>query len=458
MENIQKKKGLLALLVIIILSAAAQISILRSYHPVWWDAAVYSGMGKFIFSAGKSGIWEPLRPPILPLMLGILWKLGIGLVPAGMILSIIFSLGTAVLAFLISKKLFGEKTAVIAAFLTAFSHLFIFYSHTGLSEIPSVFFGMLAVLLLLNNKYFLSGAVAGISFLTKFPSGIIFGASLLFIIFFSTEKKNEKAKKAGMLFLGFLIPAMLYLLANIAMYGNPMLPFHEGQLAIDYTFPKAPFYFYIKGILAEGIVCAFAIVYGLLSIFKKESRKIRSEKILLWIILGLFLLYFSMLGYKEMRFSLLFIPYIYIFSAAGIAAAFSKKPALIITVLVIFAFQSAYELSSYQNYWETKSPNPTMQNFYNSITGKSGEIWVSDPLFSLHTDARLHLLYYPTFEEASKQIKLENASFVFLNTCDLVCRNEECEERKSELIEYLENSFNKSETNSSSCRLLSFSR
>lgn len=459
MEKNKMKKNLRALIVILIFSAAAQIAILRSYHPVWWDEAVYSGMGKFIFSAGKSGIWEPLRPPILPLMLGFLWKSGIELVSAGRILSVIFSLGTIVLAFLIAKKIFGEKTAVIAAFLTAFSHLFLFYSHTGLSEIPSVFFGMLAVLLLLNKKYLWSGAVAGISFLTKFPSGVIFGASIIFLVFFCSGKKIENAKKAGVLCLGFLIPLAFYLMMNTAMYGSPMLPFSEGQSAIEYTFPKGPFWFYIKGILAEGIVCAFAIFYALTMIFRKDNNTSCNEKTLLWIIAGMLLLYFSFLGYKEMRFALLFIPYIYILSAAGIFAALNnKKPMLIIVVLIAFALQSAYGIMIYQNRWEAKSPNIAMQNFYSSISGKSGEIWVSDPLFSLYTDAKLHLMYYPTFDKASREMNLENASFVLLNTCDLVCRTEECEKRKSGLINQLENSFKKSETNSSSCRLLVFSR
>jgi hypothetical protein len=42
---------------------------------VTWDESVYVGLGKYLYSNGASGIYEPFRPILLPLVLGALWKL-----------------------------------------------------------------------------------------------------------------------------------------------------------------------------------------------------------------------------------------------------------------------------------------------------------------------------------------------------------------------------------------------
>jgi len=455
------RESALPILAIIFLATAAQLFILRASPPLWWDQSVYAGMGKFIFSAGTKGIWEPLRPPVLPLLIGFFWKIGIDPVLAGKILSTLFNAGVIALAYFIAKKAFNYRTAVIASFLTAFSHLFLFYNHMGLSEIPSAFFALLAVLMIIERKYFWAGMFSSFSFLSKFPGGIIFGSAAIFIAFFQSEKIKEKAKRILLLSTGFFMPVAIFLIANIIMYGNALLPFVEANRAIASTFPKSPFWFYAKEIIVQGVVCAFALIYAAIAVFRRERNR---QAGLLWIALALFLAYFSWSGYKEMRFAMLFMPIVYIFSAAGIFEAFRnfrKRGALmIIAVLLIFSIQSAYQLASYQRHWEGASYDAAMNKFYASVPGKSGEIWVSRPQFSEYTDARLNLIYYPTFEESSITIleRMKNASAVFIDTCDLSCITEECKKRNAEMISGLESSFNKKEENLSSCRLLSFSR
>ena len=57
------------------LSLIVRIIYLLINYPLWWDSYVYIGMGKYIFSGGKIGMWESFRPLIHPLILGVLWKL-----------------------------------------------------------------------------------------------------------------------------------------------------------------------------------------------------------------------------------------------------------------------------------------------------------------------------------------------------------------------------------------------
>ncbi|PIN72022.1 hypothetical protein COV21_03525, partial [Candidatus Woesearchaeota archaeon CG10_big_fil_rev_8_21_14_0_10_45_5] len=263
------RESALPILAIIFLATAAQLFILRASPPLWWDQSVYAGMGKFIFSAGTKGIWEPLRPPVLPLLIGFFWKIGIDPVLAGKILSTLFNAGVIALAYFIAKKAFNYRTAVIASFLTAFSHLFLFYNHMGLSEIPSAFFALLAVLMIIERKYFWAGMFSSFSFLSKFPGGIIFGSAAIFIAFFQSEKIKEKAKRILLLSTGFFMPVAIFLIANIIMYGNALLPFVEANRAIASTFPKSPFWFYAKEIIVQGVVCAFALIYAAIAVFRR---------------------------------------------------------------------------------------------------------------------------------------------------------------------------------------------
>ena len=51
-----------------------KLSLLFTYHDTRWDESVYMGMGKYIYSNGQIGLWEDIRPIVLPLILGLFWK------------------------------------------------------------------------------------------------------------------------------------------------------------------------------------------------------------------------------------------------------------------------------------------------------------------------------------------------------------------------------------------------
>ena len=61
---------------------------------IWWDSSVYIGMGKYMASFGKAGLWEISRPIVWPLILGFFWKLGLDVIFVGKVLSVLFALST----------------------------------------------------------------------------------------------------------------------------------------------------------------------------------------------------------------------------------------------------------------------------------------------------------------------------------------------------------------------------
>src|SRR3989338_3706940 len=98
-------RGNVGIAAIIVLFLCANLIFLNFYDDVWWDSSVYIGMGKYIFSLGKSGLWEESRPLIFPLILGIGWKLGFDAVYFGRLVSVIFAILVIILTYKIGIKL-----------------------------------------------------------------------------------------------------------------------------------------------------------------------------------------------------------------------------------------------------------------------------------------------------------------------------------------------------------------
>ena len=99
------------LLSILFLSIIIRIIYLSINWPLWWDAHVYIGMGKYIFSSGQMGIWESFRPLIHPTIIGVLWKIGLNPIAWGKCLDLIFSITAVLLLYKINFKLFNKNKA-----------------------------------------------------------------------------------------------------------------------------------------------------------------------------------------------------------------------------------------------------------------------------------------------------------------------------------------------------------
>jgi len=140
------------LLVILALAIVLRLVFAFTYHEVWWDSGVYIGMGKFLFSYGANGLWEHIRPPLLPLALGILWWIGLDPLLFGRLLEIAFFGGIVGLTFLLAKEWFGEKEAIWSSLIVALSPIFFYLSFHPYTEIPSVFFILLSLWLLKKHS------------------------------------------------------------------------------------------------------------------------------------------------------------------------------------------------------------------------------------------------------------------------------------------------------------------
>ncbi|MFH0798226.1 MAG: glycosyltransferase family 39 protein [Candidatus Woesearchaeota archaeon] len=419
---------------LILLGLALRLAFLFKFNPVWWDGSVYIGMGKYIFTWGHMGIWEPLRPLVLPLILGAMWKAGIDPVFFGRILEIIFSLAAVYATYLIGKKYRGEEDGLIAAAILCFTPVFFEFSFHHYTEIPSTLFALLAVYYFMDKNMIASGALASLAFLTKFPQGMA-----IFVLGLCSLTRIKMCVK---LCLAFVALTSVYLISNYFMYGSLLKPIIDGNYIIKYAgiwIFAQPWWFYIWEMLRENFLYVFALI-GVSMILRKGERLVPLLAII-------FLLYFSNAVHKEPRFMIMFLPYFALLAAFGIRKIFRQKfvPYIVLVICIALLFINQ---PTFPNAYEGKDA------FFKHLEGKEvrGEALVSHPYISMHSSNLTAPMYYMVFgSELAKQwtsyidSNYSKIQYVFIDTCEggMLCPpwDDRCEVERERLISKAEEKF-----------------
>ena len=152
------------------------------------------------------------------------------------------------------------------------------------------------------------------------------------------------------------------------------------------------------------------------------------------------LIYHSVfLNIKEVRYSFIFLPYMYILAGMGYnilkseKSKITKKNYFLIVLTVIIILQASYSLmQAYSQYAqsekETDDAYAIFDNFLDSkdIKGIKGRVWSTTPALILKKDIKIdELMYYPVFDSAKIEelnAKMnEDIQYIFLNYCDIPC-------------------------------------
>ena len=445
MLKMKAKKNKVLLYLILFSFLSIKLFHLLIQKGISWDSAVYIGMGKYIFSLGKIGLWEPARPIITPIYLGFIWKIGLNPILWGSIIGIAFGLGCIYLTYLIGKSIFNEKIAALSAFFLAFSPVFLFYSSTPMTEIPALFLSLLAVYLAIRKKYFLAGLLISLSAMTRFLQLFIM-IPIWLIIIGNNDNLKHIINQAKSFIFGLSIPFIPYLALNIFLYSNPVYPFLLQAFMTKYTgwIFHQPLNFYFVSLIKENFISIFVLIGIPLALMKPNGKKI--------IILSAFLLFFaffSSIAHKETRFMLTFLPYIYIIASVGLFAVVNLvKKEKRLFYLVIFLISAAWlvreipqiEAPLYKEF-------PEFQEYTGNDAIKEN-IWISNPIFIADSGKKAdELIYYPLYN--SKKIdeladKLPKADNILINTCDILpCPPDDldCEEKTKKILDSIKKDF-----------------
>jgi len=353
-EHLKKYQSQYILGIILFLSLIIRVWYSTQDASVWWDGAIYIGMGKYLATGGTIGLWEMFRPPLFPMFYAVLYALHIPLVIVGKAVVVLASVGSIWIAYKLAESI-RKGSGVFASIFLSITPVFFNFSKIPITDIISVFFVMLALLLYKRSKYLMVGFLVGAAFLLRFPQGLML-LSFGIIIIFDTYNRNISLWIKGLfvrgllVLAGFAILAVPYLISNYLLYGGTLKPLIQGNtvVAAYYSAYDLGTWYYAIELLKTAPFLGFAILAPIL-LFKRNISVSPESKLYLraiFITALVYGVYFFWQSHKELRYSIAFVPYIAILSGVAFATFFShvyKRRVMILiilTLLVIFLYQS----------------------------------------------------------------------------------------------------------------------
>ena len=251
--------------IIFILIPLIAIFLVKLYfvHPSFSDENIYYSMGKVIDEGQKPYYdFNYVHPPIQVYILAGAFKLfGTSLAVAKLVPLLASSL-CVVMMFLISKKLFDEKSALVGSLLLIITPVFIAFSDQGYGIWEALMFILISFYLSLKEKYLASGIFFSIALFTRYLSVLFFPLILITLFFQKLRWKKffiYSAASASALFLFF------YLIYGFNFIDQTLL-FQIFAKSNPNILPKLPFQY-----LEFGFFSIFlALVSLVVGITKKE--------------------------------------------------------------------------------------------------------------------------------------------------------------------------------------------
>jgi 4-amino-4-deoxy-L-arabinose transferase-like glycosyltransferase len=187
-----------------------------------WDESVYVGIGKYFASGGAAGLYEPIRPPGLPLLTGLAWLVG-DPVPISRFVALLGALGLIVTVWWLARELGGLAAANAAALVLVLTPVFEREAVSIMTEVPSALFGTLALAAVLKRRAVLGGVLAAAAFVTRFAAGLFLPVLAVYL------GARRDWRGLALLLAGFAIASAPYFLANAWFHGSALGPLVEAS-------------------------------------------------------------------------------------------------------------------------------------------------------------------------------------------------------------------------------------
>jgi hypothetical protein len=356
--------GIFALIQLVIYSAVWN-------KPMGWDSSIYVAMGKHLFSMGEVGLWEVFRPPLIPAVVGVIWKTSLPVIPFSRLMHLTLTLAGTTVAYKQLKQIFDYRTAVYAVSVMLATSVFIENTTNLLTGIISALMVLISLNMYLQDKYIFSGFLSGLAFLTRFPAILISPA----IAIYETAENYGAPREAFTRLFKYAIPVAAligaYLGLNAYLFGDPLTPITSG-LSVPPSDATSIFgTYYLTKLAVNPLTILF--IPSLILIFRK-----RAEKFYPYIAaFAVYFIFFESYPHKEVRYSLLFLPFISVVSAYGLKEIQDrlslKKEVIVVaaTIVMIISAIPVYNASSYQN--------PNAKQFYQQFESLNGTIATNTP-------------------------------------------------------------------------------
>ena len=430
------------------LFAALQLALIAHIwnKPLIWDTAIYWAMGKNFFSMGQIGLWENFRPPLLPVLLGSLWKIGMPPVGFTRLLALTISFTGAAGTYYMVKDLITKRAAFISLGILLSTFTYFNYTNMLLTGIPASFLILTSVYLTAKERYLTAGLLGGLAFLARFPAAVIGPAMVLFILYTYRDDLLAFVKNSALYSVGFFTLAGIYLAANWYYLGSVLEPFISG-IAVPASnadvYLYGVFYFF-NGIKTSPLLLALpAGIYMIVKNREKAYYPFLSAFVFLY---G----FFTIFPHKEVRFLLIFLPLSAVLSARAIEAlidsehvknidlrGIASREALFVAVAAIIMIGS-FSATFYQN----RAVNTDAVNYYQAHSNLSGTVAANDASIMAYGDFSYHALPPAVLEGAYENAR-DQADYVSINSCAWYCTEsiENCRSKIEDLEQDVANRY-----------------
>ena len=224
-----------------------------------WDEALYAVRAKAIYyfncwldqtDYAEGGLYSSSHPPLYIWLTALLYKLFTINEFTSRFFSALFSSLCLVLTYLLIKKFFNRKSALISIPFLGSIYLFNFYSRQGQLDIAYIFFITLSIYFYLEflnsgkkRNILISGVSFGFALMTKIIVGFFAVITIFIFLFIELVRKNVKFKE------------VLSQIATLTLTGLILsLPWHIFMLKIHAgNFINTFFKFHIIERLSEGV-------------------------------------------------------------------------------------------------------------------------------------------------------------------------------------------------------------
>ncbi len=315
-------------MLLLLVYGMAQLLVAFRCHEQGFDSSIYLGMARYIRSLGAVGFFEPLRPLLLPSVIAVGEALGAGVAGFGRLVAVLSSVGVIALVYAVTLRLSDRRAALFAALVMAGTRVFLLYSPQVLTGIPSTLLALGAFYAFLNQRLFLCGMLAGLAFMTRFPQGlllVIYGSALGVQFAREPAQRWMQLRRALWALLGFALPVTAFLAFNVHRYAHmgplrgALWPFLHGSQVVaeagSWLFGGS-WFFYLEKTIGHN-PCYAVVPLALWVLWRERSFRWREHGVLCLAALC-FLVYFSRHPHKEIRFALVFLPYLATLAGVGL--------------------------------------------------------------------------------------------------------------------------------------------
>lgn len=410
----------------------------------WWDPAIYVGMAKFLFSGGAIGMWETLRPPLWPVILGIPWIIGLNPLIVAQWLVALSGIGTMIMLYTIGEKE-GRGLGLGAALILALSPVYTYFTAIPTNDIPSSLLALIAAFFVLRRRFTSAGIVTALSFLMRFPNGLFLVPFGLFILIDSIDTNrrywiSESIKNIFRLAFGFATLSIPYLIVNYFVFKDAFLPLKLGREIIETNYAEPTLYYVVQGVIDNPLLLlalvGITIYIAKMVKYKKVPASLLTLSLLCVVVIGG---YMTSLTHKELRYSFGYLPYLVIIAAYGLHYLWhmSRSRYTMYIALAIIATIGSMNMWYQSTRYGIITLTPERKSYY-EIPPQGSTTITSSPQVMLFSNTTITGVF-STWQYALDLLnsQKESLDYIAIDSSQIGCSDTLCTQQETELKKIL---------------------